>query len=122
MYMFDYIPPYPILVNPYFIKNPSNGTVVWKNTTVLECSAAGFNITSVTWFFNGTIISDGSLISSIAHNYSSFTSSLTINSINIDQQGEYHCVVSGNSVSRESSRGYISVIGKTITNLDMCSL
>ena len=88
------------LVSPVVIKNPQDQNVTrFEGTIVLTCVAAGGPIPSITWFQNGTVISDNqdnktSIMMEENPLNRSVSSILTITTAMVNNSGIYHCNVS----------------------------
>ena len=89
------------LVGPVVIENPQDQNVTsFEGTIVLTCVAAGEPIPTITWFQNGTVISDNqdneTSIIMMEENFldQSISSTLTITMAMVNNSGSYHCNIS----------------------------
>ena len=82
------------------IENPQDQNVTsFEGTIVLTCVAAGEPIPSITWFQNGTVISDNqdnetSIMIEENPLNRSVSSTLTITMAMVNNSGSYHCNIS----------------------------
>ena len=82
------------------IENPQDQNVTsFEGTIVLTCVAAGEPIPSITWFQNGTVISDNqdnetSIMIEESPLNRSVSSILTITMAMVNNSGIYHCNIS----------------------------
>ena len=104
------------LVGPYFIINPiDNQEVVINGTITLTCSAEGFPISSVVWFMNNTVISNG--MSNVGLTMNINSSTLIISNANFDDSGIYYCQAVSNEfsdVNVTSTIANITVVGELV--------
>ena len=88
------------LVGPVVIENPQDQNVTsFEGTIMLTCVAAGEPIPTITWFQNGTVISDNqdnktSIMMKENFLDQSISSTLTITMAMVNNSGIYHCNIS----------------------------
>ena len=82
-------------------------------TASFTCQATGEPVPTISWYFNGTLLTDGTThtISETSVNTTTINSTLTIMSVQSSDVGTYTCNAT-NVVSSDTSSGVLTVNGE----------
>ena len=104
------------LVNPIITKDPSNTNITYKDPTggLICCEAQGFPTPNITWYQNGTVLTDMANVTELESK--PYTRTSTVNFINaiFNDSGSYYCVATSaadNVVDARSDTAYVTVQG-----------
>ena len=83
------------------------------DTTSFTCQATGEPVPTISWYFNGTLLTDGAThtISETSVNITTINSTLTIMSVESSDVGTYTCNAT-NVVSSDTSSGVLTINGE----------
>ncbi len=89
-------------------------SVLVGNSLTLECDAGGYPQPILNWMFNGSIIINGSSIrfGNTIGLLNTVSSTLTFESVEFNDQGEYSCIASNEESMNNSVPGFVTVVGK----------
>ena len=84
-----------------------------RNAASFTCEATGEPVPTISWYFNGALLTDGAThtISETSVNTTTINSTLTIMSVQSSDVGTYTCNAT-NVVSSDTSSGVLTVNGE----------
>ena len=102
-----------LLVTPIISPEVMDETQDEGDTAFFTCQATGEPVPTISWYFNGTLLADGSThtISETSVNTTTINSTLTIMSVESSDVGTYTCNAT-NVVSSDTSSGVLTVNGE----------
>ena len=101
------------LVTPRFITEPQNVEELIGNSVNLSCSAEGFPVPEITWFFNDMMMITNETTTTNSTNVTNIESILMIPDLALSDGGDYSCQIdsAATSMPLSSSTAIVTVIG-----------